>query len=136
MASTTFNVLCAAVVYGFSGALDTLSTQAEGQKNKSCDLNMLYALRVGLVTAGVMLAMAPLLINIKAIFVLLRIEEEAAQAGANFIHWSMLGLPGFVAFEMFRKYFSSKGIMLAPALAGFVAAPLVIPLMRSDVFGV
>lgn len=96
---------------------------------------MLYALRVTLVSSCVMLALSPLIYWIEGVFTLLHIEAEAAKAGATFIHWACLGLPGFVGYEMLRKYFSSKGIMVAPAIAGFVAAPLTIPVMRSDMFG-
>ena len=135
LANTTYNVLFMATTYGFTGALDTLSTQAEGQKNKTRDLNMLYAFRVLLVITGFMICLLPLLIGIKPIFIFLHIEEASAGAAASFIHWSSLGLPGFICYEVLRKYCSASGRFFGPAVAGVVAAPLAIPVMRSELFG-
>ena len=135
LANTTYNVLFMATTYGFTGALDTLSTQAEGQKNKTRDLNMLYAFRVLLAISGFMLCLFPLLVCIKSVFTFLHIEEDAAQAAATFIHWSSLGLPGFICYEVLRKHCSASGRFFGPAVAGVVAAPIAIPIMRSDLFG-
>lgn len=100
------------------------------------DLNLLYSMRVLLVLAGLMVLMLPLLVHSGPLFLLLAVEAEAAAVASRYMRLATLGLPGFVGYEVLRKYCQAQGKMLGPAVASFAAAPFSYFFLRSQMFGV
>jgi len=137
LGNTTLNILGIAPTLGITSALDTLSTQAHGgaKVGDVRDLNLLYSLRVFLVTTITMVVLIPLMCNFYPIFVILGVERDAAEAAATYMAYGALGMPGWYAYECLRKYAQAKGMMTGPALAGVVAGPVSYLVLHSDCFG-
>ncbi|CAD6565454.1 MAG: hypothetical protein CYPHOPRED_005629 [Cyphobasidiales sp. Tagirdzhanova-0007] len=138
LANTTLNVLGLAPTMGIASALDTLSTQAHGGSlnGQSRDLNMLYCLRVALVTFVFLVPSMALMWFIEPIFLLMGVEAEVASIAAVYMRCGALGMPAYTAYECLRKYLQAKGLFFGPAAAVVVVAPLSIWLMHTTTFGV
>lgn len=147
-ANATLNTLMIAPIYGVGSALNTLGTQSAGSQDRqqpemsefstsrspTRDLNMLYSLRVLLVMCGTMLCILPLLLHAEPLFLLLGVQPEPATLAARYLRLATTGLPGFIAYEILRKYCQSQGRMMGPAVAGVVAAPFAFALIRSRAY--
>lgn len=134
-----------APIYGIGSVLDTLGTQSAGSqagqlqrasetsplRSRPFDLNMLYSLRVLVVMCGTMLCIMPLLLHAQPLFLLLGVQAQSAAMAARYLRLATIGLPGFIGYEILRKYCQSQGRMMGPAVAGVVAAPFALVFLHS-----
>ncbi|KAF0775851.1 hypothetical protein AaE_000449 [Aphanomyces astaci] len=97
------------VVIGLLSALDTLCPQAVGA-GKLHHLGMYF--QSGLIVMS--LACIPIFIlnwNVEAILIALNQEHEIAALAGEFNKYAILGLPGFILYELMQKGLQAQGIV-------------------------
>lgn len=119
---TTMNVVGLAIYEGMATALDTLCAQAYGAGHRA---------GVGLHVQRMLLLMALVTVPIALFWVLspqllpLVVPQRhlAARAGA-FLRYSLVGLPGYGAFEALKRFTQAQGETRAGMVALIVCAPV------------
>lgn len=104
---TTMNIVGYATIEGMATALDTLCAQAYGSGNQH---------GVGLHVQRMLVFMALCCVPIAAVWLFspqilglfIRQQHLAAMAGA-FLRWSIVGLPGYAAFEALKRFLQAQG---------------------------
>lgn len=119
---TTMNVIGLAVLEGMATALDTLCAQAYGSGNHS---------GVGLHIQRMLLLMGLVMIPIGIFWVcspwvlphVVKQHHIAVQAG-SFLRYSLVGLPGYGAFEALKRFMQAQGDTNAGMLVLLICAPI------------
>lgn len=119
---TTMNIFGLAVFEGMATALDTLCAQAYGA-GQHADVGrhvqrMLLLMAVVAVPVGGLWLASPLLLPH-----LLRQPGLAAKAG-SFLRLSLIGLPGYAAFEAGKRFLQAQGSFRAAMAVLLVCAPV------------
>ncbi|PSR93855.1 MATE efflux family protein [Coniella lustricola] len=104
---TTMNVIGLAIYEGMATALDTLCAQAYGSGNKQA---------VGLHIQRMLLLMALATIPIGAFWLcspwvlpLVVKQHDVAVRAGSFLRYSLVGLPGYAAFEALKRFLQAQG---------------------------
>lgn len=120
--ATTMNVVGLAVLEGMATALDTFCAQAYGSGNKT---------GVGLHIQRMLLLMGLSLIPIGAIWVfspwilpLFVKQNNLAVKAGEFLIYSLVGLPGYGAFEAVKRFLQAQGDCNAGMVVLIVCAPV------------
>lgn len=120
--ATTMNVIGLAVLEGMATALDTLCAQAYGSGNKA---------GVGLHIQRMLLLMGLSLVPIGAIWIfspwilpLFVKQENLAVKAGEFLVYSLVGLPGYGAFEAVKRFLQAQGDCNAGMVVLIVCAPV------------
>lgn len=118
----TMNVVGLAVFEGMATALDTLCAQAYGSGNRAgVGLHiqrMLLLMAAACVPIGVVWAASPWFLSL-----FLRQPALAAKAGA-FLRYSLVGLPGYAAFEALKRFLQAQGECSVGMVVLLVCAPV------------
>ncbi|PWN53420.1 MATE efflux family protein, partial [Violaceomyces palustris] len=121
LSSMTANVSGFSVISGFISALDTILPSAYTQQPKSVGL---WTQRMGVVLAGLLPLIIAIWCNAESILVRLGQDPEVAKLAGAYLRVLSIGLPGYAAFETFRRYLQAQGLMHAPTLVLLVVSPL------------
>ncbi|KUI60134.1 hypothetical protein VP1G_07371 [Cytospora mali] len=120
--ATTMNVIGMAVLEGMATALDTLCAQAYGSGNKT---------GVGLHIQRMLLFMGLSLIPIGAIWIfspwilpLFVKQHHLAVKAGEFLIFSLIGLPGYGAFEALKRFLQAQGDCNAGMVVLIICAPV------------
>lgn len=133
LSSITVNVVALSVIAGFCAALDTLCT-AQFTSSRP-EKTSTYALRTAFILSLLMGPMITVLCNAERLLLLLHQDPAVAERSGLYLKIISFGLPGYAGFECLRRWLQSQGLMHAPTLALFVAAPLNICLNLLLVWG-
>ncbi|EFX06256.1 mate efflux family protein [Grosmannia clavigera kw1407] len=119
---TTMNIFGLAVVEGMATALDTLCAQAYGAGQLTgVGLHvqrMLLLMLLAMVPVGGLWLASPLILPR-----LVRQHELAVKAG-SFLQLSLVGLPGYAAFEAGKRFLQAQGGFRAAMIVLLVCAPV------------
>lgn len=119
---TTLNIVGLAIIEGMATALDTLCAQAYGSGN---------ATKVGLHVQRMLLLMAAACVPIGTFWYLsapflglfVRQKHLAAKAG-SFLRMSIIGLPGYAAFEAGKRFLQAQGDFRTAMAVLIICAPV------------
>lgn len=119
---TTMNIIGFAIIEGMATALDTLCAQAYGSGNITAVglhvQRMLLLMAVSCVPIGALWLLSP---SILALVV--RQQHLAIKAG-SFLRVSLIGLPGYAAFEAGKRFLQAQGDFRTAMTVLIVCAPV------------
>ncbi|KAF3768727.1 MATE efflux family protein [Cryphonectria parasitica EP155] len=119
---TTMNVVGLAVFEGMATALDTLCAQAYGSGNPAAVglhvQRMLLLMALAAVPIGLFWACSPWVLPL-----VVRQHDVAVRAGL-FLQYSLVGLPGYAAFEALKRFLQAQGDCNAGMAVLIVCAPV------------
>ncbi|GAA5990011.1 hypothetical protein JCM5350_002367 [Sporobolomyces pararoseus] len=122
LANMTSNVTALSVIQGLISALDTLCPQAfTSDEPKTTSL---HALRTGYICLLTNIPQVVFFWNAEYILrVGLRQDEMVAFRAGQYLKVFSFALPAYTGFECIRRWLQAQGLMTAPVIALFLAAP-------------
>lgn len=120
--ATTMNVVGLAILEGMATGLDTLCAQAYGSGNKTgVGLHiqrMLLLMGISLIPVGAIWIFSPWILP-----VFVKQHHLAVKAG-EFLVYSLIGLPGYGAFEAGKRFLQAQGDCNAGMVVLIICAPV------------
>jgi MATE family multidrug resistance protein len=122
LANMTASVTCFSIVQGLATALDTLLPAAWTSNDPS--RVGLWTQRMAVVMAVAIIPMFVLWFSIERILLFLHQEPAVASLAALYLRYMTIGIPGYAANIVLKKYLQAQNIMHIPTYVLFVVAPL------------
>ncbi|KAK1227645.1 ethionine resistance protein [Marasmius sp. AFHP31] len=122
LGSMTANVTGLSIIQGFTSALDTVLPSA--WTSPQPHLVGLWAQRMGVVIAVVLIPMLSIWLNAEPILLALKQDPEVAHLAGLYLKWMTLGLPAYGFNLISRRYFQSQGLFAVPTRIIFIVAPI------------
>ncbi|KAL0060333.1 ethionine resistance protein [Marasmius tenuissimus] len=122
LGSMTANVTGLSIIQGFTSALDTVLPSA--WTSTQPHLVGLWAQRMGVVIAIVLIPMLSIWFNAEPILLALKQDPEVAHLAGLYLKWMSLGLPAYGFNVISRRYFQSQGLFAVPTRIIFIVAPI------------
>lgn len=122
VASMIANIVGYGIFQGIATSLDTLASQAFGRK----DLAMvgIHTQQCALITAVAAIPISLIWIFSKPILNVLIPEHDLVILAAQYLRILVVGIPGYVTFEIAKHYLQSQGIFHASTYILMICAPL------------
>ncbi|GAA5939098.1 MATE family efflux transporter [Sporobolomyces koalae] len=122
LANMTANVTALSVIQGLISALDTLCPQAFTSDRP--ETTSLHALRTAFICFCTNVPQTVIFWNSERILrELLRQDPMVAYRAGQYLKVFSFALPAYTAFEVMRRWLQAQGLMNAPVIALFLAAP-------------
>ncbi|KAL6308843.1 mate-domain-containing protein [Sparassis latifolia] len=122
LGSMTESVTALSIFIGFTSALDTVLPSAWTSSHP--ELVGLWAQRMVVVLAVVLVPIIGVYFNSEAILLMLKQDPEVAHLAATYLKWSTIGLPAYAFNGVARRYFQSQGLFSVPTYIILVIAPI------------
>jgi hypothetical protein len=121
LASMTASVSAFSILQGIASSLDTLLPAAWTSSDPS--RVGLWTQRVSVIALGAMPMICSVWFNAEAILIFLKQEPEVAHKAAVYLRSLSVGLPGYAANCVLKKYFQAQGKYNVPTVAVLIVAP-------------
>ncbi|CCL99774.1 uncharacterized protein FIBRA_01796 [Fibroporia radiculosa] len=122
LGSMTASVTGLSIVQGFASTLDTMLPGA--WTSSQPQLVGLWAQRMAVVMAAVLVPIILVWCNSEAILLFLKQDPEVAHLAAVYLQCLAIGLPAYTFNAISRRYFQSQGLFTVPTRIILVIAPI------------
>ncbi|GMG22350.1 unnamed protein product [Ambrosiozyma monospora] len=123
LANLLINIICYGIIQGIASSLSTLCPQAYGRKEYTAV--GLHCLRCSVLLFVVFIPIS-ILLYFETYSFLSSIMDDLylCQLSTNYLRRILLGVPGFILFEIFKQFLQAQGIFQASTYVLVICAPL------------